>query len=66
MVILATKFAKKDGHKGRLLNLVSRPAYRRPANRELTVSDVHRDFEAETQVSRCRGGPCHVDLLELA
>lgn len=29
----------------------------------LTVSDVHRDFEAETQISRCRCSPCHDYLL---
>jgi hypothetical protein len=31
----------------------------RSANRELTVSDVHRDFETETQIGSSRGGPCH-------
>ena len=30
---------------------------------KLTVSDVHRDFEAETQISCCWCGPCHGYLL---
>ncbi len=30
---------------------------------ELTVGDVHSDFEAETQISCCRCSPCHVYLL---
>ena len=31
------------------------PALAPAASRRLAVSDVHRDFEAETQVGSCRG-----------
>ncbi len=61
---MATREPKKDGPQAVSLeiSLHGQPCGQ-PANRQLTVSDVHRDFEAETQVGCCGGGPCHGDLL---
>jgi hypothetical protein len=40
-----------------------RASQRPPHASRLAIGDVHRDFEAETQVGELRFGPLHDDLL---
>ena len=56
---IAAKRAKKNRPAGRFF-LQPRLPYKET---RLTVSDVHSDFEAETQISCCRCSPCHDYLL---
>lgn len=57
----AAKNAKKNRPEDRFFFWQPRLPYKIT---ELTVSDVHSDFETETQISCCRCGPGH-DYLQL-